>query len=132
MRQRPGSSGQSPEACRGALAGNCAVHWRAQYPTVPECPARRSSAPFLPLMRRAIGAGDGLASATLGAGGDEGVNEKLIRTANPLIPKAQDSIPPWAPLFPRPDPPGPGPLACRTTAPRGNGFLGTLLAWVTR
>jgi hypothetical protein len=49
-----------------------AVHGRAHWPTGPVCPARRSLAPFLPLMMRAIAAGAGAA----GAGGTESVNAK--------------------------------------------------------
>ncbi len=50
----------------------CAVRGCAQCPTGPACPARRSPAPFLPLMMRAIAAGAGAA----GAGGTESVNAK--------------------------------------------------------
>ena len=51
-------------------------HGRAQCPTGPAYPARRSPAPFLPVMIRGIGAeaGDGAAGATAGEGGDVNVN----------------------------------------------------------
>ncbi len=54
----------------------CAVHRRAQCPTGPACPARRSPAAFLPLMIRAVGTGRGLTGAMAVTGGDESLNAK--------------------------------------------------------
>jgi len=50
--------------------------WAGAVPTGPACPLRCSPAPFLPLMMRAIAAGDQVAGAAAAVGGGESVNAK--------------------------------------------------------
>ncbi len=74
--RRGQNQGNRQRPVAGSGPAICAVQGRARCPITPECSARRAPAPFLPLRVRAIGAGDGLAGATAGAGGDESVNAK--------------------------------------------------------
>jgi hypothetical protein len=83
----------------------------------------RASLPgrFLPLVIRIIAAGAAWRVRRRG-GGNDSVNAKLTRAANPLIRNAPDHVPQRAAFpSPRPDPPGPGHRACRKAAAKGNG-----------
>jgi hypothetical protein len=84
-------------------------------------------------MIRAIATGDQLAHATAGGGGNDSVNAKQMRTANPLSPNDPDHVRQRAAFpSPRPDPPGPGHCACRKAAAKGNGSFRPRLTRVTR